>query len=172
MWIGKPSEPSWHAAGHRGRVPAACENRGMKIQSVVLPLGALVIAVAGYRAYGWPGLALVAGGLVMWQLLHFTRMLQVLKRAANRPIGHVDSAVMLHSKLAAGQPLLHVVALTRALGQLESPKDTQPERFRWTDGSQSSVLCVFQAGKLQSWELTRPAVEDAACPADGAALAP
>ena len=144
----------------------------MQIQKIVVPLAALVIAVAGYRAYGWPGLALVAGGLVMWQLLHFTRMLQVLKRAANRPIGHVDSAVMLHTKLAAGQPLLHVVALTRALGQLESPKDTQPERFRWTDGSQSSVLCVFQNGKLQSWELIRPVAEDAAPATDGAALAP
>lgn len=151
---------------------AACENRGMKIQSVVVPVAALVLAVAGYRAYGWPGLALVAGGLVMWQLLHFTRMLQILKRAANRPIGHVGSAVMLHSKLAAGQPLLHVVALTRSLGQLESPQDTQPERFRWTDASEASVLCVFQGGKLQSWELTRPAAEDAASPVDGAALAP
>ena len=128
----------------------------MEIQKIVVPVAALVISVAGYRAYGWPGLALVAGGLVMWQLLHFTRMLQILKRAADRPIGHVGSAVMLHSKLVAGQPLLHVVALTRSLGQLESPKDTQPERFRWTDGSQSSVLCVFQGGKLQSWELTRP----------------
>jgi hypothetical protein len=143
----------------------------MQIQKIVVPVAALVIAVAGYRAYGWAGLALVAGGLVMWQLLHFTRMLQILKKAANRPIGHVDSAVMLHSKLAAGQPLLHVVALTRALGQLESPKDTQPERYRWTDTSQSSVLCVFLGGKLQSWELTRPA-NPAAEPAEAVAPAP
>jgi hypothetical protein len=127
-----------------------------KFQRILSPLGALALAIAGYRTYGWPGLALVAGALVMWQLLHFTRMMQILRKAANRPIGHVDSAVMLHSRLAAGQPLLHVVALTRALGQLESPKDTQPERFRWTDTSQASVLCVFQVGKLQSWELTRP----------------
>lgn len=133
----------------------------MQIQKIVVPLAALVLAVGGFKAYGWPGLALVAGGLVMWQLLHFTRMLQVLKRAANRPIGHVGSAVMLHSKLAAGQPLLHVVALTGALGQLESPKDTQPERYRWTDGAQSSVLCVFLGGKLQSWELSRPEADPA-----------
>lgn len=138
----------------------------------LVPLGAILVAVAGYRAYGWAGLAFVAAGLVMWVLLHFTRMLQVLKRAANRPIGHVSSAVMLQASLAAGQSLLHVIALTRSLGQLESPKDTQPERFRWTDGAQSSVLCVFQGGKLQSWELTRPAA-DAVAPADGtSALAP
>lgn len=144
----------------------------MQIQKILVPVAALVVAVAGYRAYGWAGLALVAGGLVMWQLLHFTRMLQILKRAANRPIGHVDSAVMLHAKLAAGQPLLHVVALTRALGQLESPKDTQPERFRWTDTSQASVLCVFLDGKLQSWELTRPAAEAAVAQTDGSVPAP
>ena len=143
----------------------------MQIQKILVPVGALVLAVAGYRAYGWQGLALVAGGLVMWQLLHFTRMLQILKKAANRPIGHVDSAVMLHAKLVAGQPLLHVVALTRALGQLESPKDTQPERYRWTDTAQSSVLCVFLGGKLQSWELTRPAAA-AEEPAEAAAPAP
>lgn len=128
----------------------------MKFQSILLPLGCIALAVAGYRAWGWPGLALAVGALVMWQLLHFTRMLQVLKRAADRPIGYVGSAVMLHSKLRPGLPLLHVVAMTCALGQLESPQDTQPERFRWTDGSQASVLCVFLGGKLQSWELTRP----------------
>jgi hypothetical protein len=128
----------------------------MNFQSVLLPLGGIVLSVAGYRAWGWPGLALAVGALVMWQLLHFTRMLQVLRRAADRPMGTVTSAVMLHSKLRPGLPLLHVVALTRALGVLESPKDTQPERFRWTDSSQASVLCVFVGGKLQSWELTRP----------------
>ncbi|WP_293660276.1 glycerate kinase [Rhodoferax sp. OV413] len=124
---------------------------------VLIPLAALAALVAGYWHYGWPGLALVGGALVMWQLLHFTRMLQVLKRAANRPIGHVDSAVMLHARLRPGAPLLHVVAMTRALGQLESPPETQPERFRWTDTSGSSVLCVFAGGKLQSWDLQRPA---------------
>ena len=136
--------------------------------SVLVPLLVFAATVLGFLSYGWPGVALVAGGLVMWLLLHFTRMLQVLKRAANRPVGHVDSAVMLNAKLHKGLPLLHVVALTRSLGALESPPDTQPEHFRWTDGSQSTVLCVFQDGKLQRWELTRPQ-PDAAQPA---ALAP
>ncbi len=147
-----------------------------KIQRIVIPLAALAALFLSYRHYGWAGVALVGGGLVMWQLPHFTRMLQVLKRAANRPMGHVDSAVMLHAKLRAGVPLLHVVAMTRSLGLLESPKDTQPERFRWSDTSGSSVLCVFQGGKLQSWELFRPLLDapeeaDVALPAaapDGA----
>ena len=124
--------------------------------SLLVPLLAFAATVSGFLVYGWPGVALVAGGLVMWLLLHFTRMLQVLKRAANRPVGHVDSAVMLHAKLHAGMPLLHVVALTRSLGSLQSPKDAQPEHFGWTDASQSTVLCVFQDGKLARWALTRP----------------
>ena len=127
----------------------------------LLPLAVLVAVVLAYRQWGWLGVALVSGGLVMWVLLHFTRMMQVLKRAANRPIGYVDSAVMLNAKLRAGVPLMHVIALTRSLGELLTPKDTQPERFRWTDGSQSHVTCEFVGGKLVGWTLYRPAVDEA-----------
>jgi hypothetical protein len=137
----------------------------MHFQKFLIPLASMLAAWAGYHSYGWPGVALVAGGLVMWQLLHFTRMLQVLKRAADRPVGYVDSAVMLHAKLHKGLPLLHVVALTRALGRLESPAGLQPERYSWTDASQSLVQCDFSAGKLIDWQLTRPAgVADDAAP--------
>jgi hypothetical protein len=103
------------------------------------------------------GFFLVLGGLVMWALLHFTRLVKVLERAANRPIGHVDSAVMLNAKLKSGVNLMHVMALTRSLGELVSPKDQQPEVYRWRDNSQSLVTCVFQDGRLQSWALERPA---------------
>ena len=93
----------------------------------------------------------------MWLLLHFTRMMQVLKRAADRPVGYVGSAVMLNAKLRPGVTLLHVVAMTKALGELISLKDEQPELFRWTDGTQSFVTCEFVGGKLVKWELVRPA---------------
>jgi hypothetical protein len=88
--------------------------------------------------------------------MHFNRMLQVLKRAANRPIGYVGSAVMLNAKLQPNATLLHVVAMTKSLGDLQSPKDTQPEIYRWTDGSQSSVTAEFMDGKLKTWVLERP----------------
>lgn len=127
-----------------------------KIPHLLWPLGALAALWLAYRHMAWLGVALVLGGLVMWVLLHFTRMMHILKRAANRPLGYVDSAVMLNAKLRAGVPLVHVIALTRALGELLSPADTQPERFRWTDGSDSSVTCEFVGGKLQSWQLHRP----------------
>ena len=93
----------------------------------------------------------------LWLLLHFTRMMQVLKRAAKRPIGYVDSAVMLNAKLKPGVTLLHVVAMTRSLGELKSVKDQQPEQYRWTDGTESQVTCEFRGGKLVRWDLVRPA---------------
>ena len=105
----------------------------------------------------------------MWLLLHFTRMMQVLKRAANRPVGFVDSAVMLNAKLRPGVTLLHVVALTRSLGELRSPKARQPELYRWTDGSGSWVECEFHAGKLKRWTLERPATTLDGVPADPSA---
>jgi Flp pilus assembly protein TadB len=132
------------------------------LTAVIVPVGSLALVVVAYRSYAWPGVAMAAGALVMWLLLHFTRMLQILKRAADRPIGFVDSAVMLNAKLRSGLTLMHVVALTRALGALQSPKDTQPEVFRWTDASDSSVTCTFVGGKLTHWELQRPAADQSA----------
>lgn len=133
------------------------QNHGMQFQKILVPLAGVVLVVAAYRAFGWGGVAVALGALVMWVLLHFTRMMQVLRRAADRPIGFVDSAVMLNAKLKPGVNLLHVVAMTRALGELVSPKDSQPELFRWTDASESFVTCEFRQGKLVTWELVRPA---------------
>lgn len=132
----------------------------MNFQKIIVPLAGIAIAVLAYRAFGWAGIAAVVTGLVMWMLLHFTRMMQVLKRAANRPIGYVDSAVMLNVKLKPAMTLLHVVAMTRALGALQTPKDTQPEIFRWTDGGDSYVDATFVGGKLTEHVLFRPDVVD------------
>ena len=128
----------------------------MQFQRVLVPIAGVAIVTLAYRMYGWAGVAAALTGLVMWLLLHLTRMMQVLKRAANRPIGYVDSAVMLNAKLQPGVTLLHVVAMTRALGELQSEKDQQPELFRWTDGTHSHVTAEFLGGKLVKWELVRP----------------
>ena len=135
----------------------------MQFQKILIPVGGVILVAAAYRAYGWGGVAVAMGGLVMWLLLHFTRMMQVLKRAADRPVGYVGSAVMLNAKLRPGVTLLHVVAMTKALGELISLKDEQPELFRWTDGTQSFVTCEFVGGKLVKWELVRP-VTDSSTP--------
>lgn len=128
----------------------------MQFQKYLVPVGAVILVAFAYRAYGWGGVAIAVGALVMWLLLHLTRTMQVLKRAADRPMGYVGSAVMLNAKLKPGVTLLHVVAMTRALGALQSPKDAQPELYRWTDGTQSHVTCEFLGGKLVKWEIYRP----------------
>ena len=128
----------------------------MNFQKILVPILGVVLVVGAWSAYGWGGVALVSGGILMWVLLHFNRMMQALKRAADRPIGYVDSAVMLNAKLQPGVTLLHVVALTRALGQLVSPKGQLPEIYRWADAGESHVTCEFTGGKLVKWELVRP----------------
>jgi hypothetical protein len=128
----------------------------MNWQRILVPVAGVVLVAAAWRAYGWPGVAVVSGGVVMWVLLHFTRLMHVLKQAADRPVGHVGSAVMLNAKLQAGMPLLKVLALTRALGEVQSAPDAQPEVFRWGDTSGSHVTCEFVNGRLTTWQMVRP----------------
>lgn len=128
----------------------------MNLRQILVPLGLVALFVGAFRSAGWPGVAAVGGAVLMWLLLHFTRMMAVMRKTANRPVGFVDSAVMLNAKLRSGVPLLHVLALTRALGEALTPSDTQPERFRWTDASGSHVTCEFRNGRLVEWQLVRP----------------
>ena len=131
------------------------------IQKVLAPVAAAGFLVLAYSRYGWLGVAGALGALVMWALLHVSRLLQVMRRAANRPRGYVDSAVMLNAKLRLDMPLLHILAMTRALGEPLTPPEVQPEIFRWTDGSQSSVYCEFVNGRLKNWRLERPSADAA-----------
>jgi hypothetical protein len=134
----------------------------MNFNKILAPLVIVAFTVGAWQAFQWAGIALAAGGVVMWILLHFTRMVTILKKAANRPIGHVASAVMLNAKLQKGATLMHVIAMTRSLGALQSEKDTQPEIYRWTDASESHVTATFVGGKLSEWTLVRPAPESLA----------
>jgi hypothetical protein len=100
----------------------------------------------------------------MWLLLHFNRLMHVMRKTAKRPKGYVGSAVMLNAKLKPKVNLLHVMAMTESLGELLSPEGEQPEVYRWTDGTDSSVTCEFRDGRLVKWTLHRP--EQASEPAD------
>ena len=128
----------------------------MNLQKIITPILGVILVAAAWRAYGWGGVAIAAGGIVMWVLLHFTRLTQVLRRAADQPIGYVGSAVMLNAKLKPGVNLLHVLALTRSIGERVSEESAQPEIYRWTDGGASSVTAEFANGKLMKWSLVRP----------------
>ena len=138
----------------------------MNISKILIPIGLVFFIVAAWIQYQWAGVAIATGAVVMWVLLHFTRMVTVLSRASNRPVGHVGSAVMLNAKLKKGVNLMHVIAMTKSLGERQSAENVQPEIFKWTDPGDSFVICTFQSGKLKTWELTRPAEETPDAPPD------
>ena len=137
----------------------------MNLRKIFIPLGVVALVIAAWRAYGPQGIITVSGGLVMWALLHYTRLMNVMQKARHNPIGYVGSAVMLNAKLKPGVNLMHVIAMTRALGQQVSAEGQQPEVYRWTDGTQSHVTCEFVNGRLARWELVRPAQQEGGTPA-------
>ncbi len=114
-------------------------------------LAALAFFV-GWRTWGWPGLVLALSVVVFWLLLQFTRITRVMRRAGAAPIGHAASAVMLHSKLHAGMPLLDVLRLTGSLGRKTAET---PETFVWTDPGGAQVEVVFESGRCARWRLQR-----------------
>jgi hypothetical protein len=111
---------------------------------------------AGYVGWGWQGVVLGITVIAFWLLLQFSRSLRVLQRAGRAPIGHVDNAVMLQSKLQQGMLLMQVLQLTKSLGQKLSES---PESWGWTDAGGDQLRLVFEGGKLQSWTLNRAADE-------------
>ncbi len=132
----------------------------MNLQRIAVPLLVIGLLAFAARQYGWAGFFAVSGGLVFWLLLHWTRLLTVMQRAAKRPIGHVDSAVMFNARLKPGVNLMHVIAMTRSLGERLSAEGEDPERYRWTDNGGSTVTVTLQAGRVSAWELQRPAAQD------------
>jgi hypothetical protein len=114
-------------------------------------LAAILVALA-WRQYGWQGVAFAVSVIVFWLLLQFNRAIRVMKNASNAPVGHVDSAVMLQSKLKPGMPLMHVITHTRSLGRKVSD---EPERYEWADESGARVTIDVHKGRCTAWQLHR-----------------
>ena len=133
----------------------------MNFSKFLIPIGVVLFVAGAWQQYQWAGVAVASGAVVMWILLHFTRMVTVLSRAANRPVGHVGSAVMMNAKLKKGVNLMHVIAMTKSLGERLSAENAQPEVFKWTDEGDSFVTCTFKDGKLIQWDMTRPELAEA-----------
>jgi uncharacterized protein (DUF58 family) len=114
-------------------------------------LAALAVAI-GYISYGWPGALLGITVIVFWLLLQFNRMLRVMRKAAQSPVGHVPSAVMFNARLQNGMRLIDVLQLTRSLGERVSET---PEVWRWTEDGGAAVALTFERGRLTHWDLSR-----------------
>jgi hypothetical protein len=115
-------------------------------------LAAGVIAL-GYVQYGWQGVIMGITIVVFWLLLQFSRAMRAMRMAAQSPIGHVDSAVMLHAKLRPGLRLIDIVPITRSLGR---KLGDNPEVFVWSDTSGAAVEVVLEGGRCVRWTLSRP----------------
>jgi hypothetical protein len=119
---------------------------------------ALVAAAlaAGWLAYGWRGIVLALSVIAFWLLLQASRTLRVLRNAAQSPLGHVDSAVMLNAKLGVGLRLAQVIGITRSLGrQVSAGVGDGPEVFAWCDGGGDEVEATFVNGRCTHWRLRR-----------------
>ena len=115
---------------------------------------ASVVMLTGWFSYRWSGLALAFSVVVFWLLIQFNRSVRVMRDAAGSPVGHVPSAVMLHSKLRVGLPMMQIVTMTKSLGKRLSDA---PETWSWTDDSAIEVQIRFDKGRCLSWVLNRPA---------------
>ncbi len=127
---------------------------------------AIAAIVVGQLAYGWPGVALALSCIVFWLLLQFTRALRALRDAAGRPVGQVDSAVMLQARLQPGMRLPQILKITKSLGQpsegASAGQNTSEETFTWQDAGGDSVQVRLQGGRLAAWSLRRAMAERAA----------
>jgi hypothetical protein len=130
--------------------------------TAVVGWGLAVAAVAaGYVGMGWRGVVLAVTVVVFWLLLQFSRALRTMRIAAERPLGHVDSAVMLHARLQPGMRLMQILTLTRSLG-VKTGDD--PERYVWRDAAGDAVHVELRAGRVTETRLERAAAAEAAAP--------
>ena len=120
---------------------------------LLFPALAAALSYAAWTSYGWQGLTLALLMLSFWVLLHFTKLMRLLRTAATRPLGHVRDAAALHARLRRGMPMTDVVRLTLSLGERQSPPGEEPECFDWGDEGGRTVRCHFIQGRLDRFEL-------------------
>ena len=113
-------------------------------------------------SYGWPGVALAATVVVFWLLLQFSGAMRVMRRAAERPVGHVDDAVTFNARLKRGMTLMQIVSMTGSLGRQVAE---EPPTWAWGDAD-ATVTLVMAGARLDRWSFSRrdAAPEEAASP--------
>lgn len=115
---------------------------------------AVVAFVAGGILWGWKGVILALSVVVFWLLLQFGRLMRIMRVASDAPIGQIDSAVMLSSKLQVGMKLIDLLPITRSLGRKLSDS---PETYGWIDAGGAQLEIALNKGSVVGWTLHRPA---------------
>jgi hypothetical protein len=124
-----------------------------RLRALLFPALGAALAYAAWRSYGWPGLILALLMLSFWLLLHFTKLMRLLRTVAARPMGRVRDAQALAARLKSGMAMVDVMRLTLSLGLLRTVPDTDPEVRSWTDETGRAVVCSFEQGRLVSFRL-------------------
>ncbi len=124
-----------------------------RLRALLFPALALALSYAAWRSYGAQGLLLAVLMLSFWLLLHFTKLMRLLRTIAARPMGRVSDAAALQARLKRGMAMVDVIRLTLSLGQLRTPPDTEPEQRAWADDAGQALVATFEHGRLVSWRL-------------------
>jgi hypothetical protein len=114
---------------------------------------AVMAFVAGGVLWGWKGVILALSVVVFWLLLQFGRLMRIMRMASEAPVGQIDSAVMLSSKLQVGMKLIDLLPLSRSLGRKLTDS---PETYGWIDSGGAQLEIVLNKGRVVSWTLHRP----------------
>ena len=113
---------------------------------------AAAAVLAGWLGYGGRGVVLAISAVAFWLALQLGRTLRVMRIAAGQPLGRIDSAVMLQSRLRPGLSLLQILAMTRSLGRKVAD---DPQTFVWCDGGGDAVRVELRRGRLASSRIER-----------------
>ncbi|MFM2065911.1 MAG: hypothetical protein RLZZ584_820 [Pseudomonadota bacterium] len=119
-----------------------------------LLIGAAVLA--GWWAWGWQGLVLAFTLIVFWMLLQFRRATRALQNAARRPMGRIDSVVMMQSRLEPGMQMAEVLQLSGSLGIQQGGRD----EWLWSDAAGNDIVVTFRRGIVIRWAIARVDADD------------
>lgn len=137
------------------------------VRSLLFPALALALCFAAWRSYGWQGLMLAALMISFWVLLHFTKLMRLLRAAAARPMGDVADVRRLQSRLSLGMPMHNVVRHAGCLGVRLPDGPDGSEHFAWEDPEGRALHLQFMGGRL-----TAITHQDATTPPEAPPAAP
>lgn len=107
--------------------------------------------IVGWWNYGWRGLVLGLTLVVFWLVLQFNRSVRVMRQAAARPVGQVESVAMLQAQLEHGLQMAEVLRLTGSLGIRQGQRDD----WLWRDGYGHELVVSLRRGVVVRWAVAR-----------------